>query len=127
MAAGDSRRSSGTAMESARRASGAAIAADLRALSKTNTEERKLRTLSARGAQPAKRGRADWKAPAATGTGGGIASPLTEGSYAVREFHPARYLSSSDGLFVWQFEPPKKIVMADANDEEVIQLFAVPT
>lgn len=123
MAAGDSRRSSGTAMESARRASGAAIAADLRALSKTNTEERKLRTLSARGAQPAKRGRADWKAPAATGTGGGIASPLTEGSASTREYFDQQLLPTTDGMVWIRWKSVKKITMADANDAEVILEF----
>lgn len=126
MAAGDSRRSSGTAMESARRASGAAIAADLRALSKTNTEERKLRTLSARGAQPAKRGRADWKAPAATGTGGGIASPLTETSYASREYWGPQSITSVDGLLTFRVLPIKQLTQADADDVEIKQIYAEP-
>lgn len=126
MAAGDSRRSSGAAMESARRASGAAIAADLRALSKTNTEERKLRTLSARGAQPAKRGRADWKAPAATGTGGGIASPLTETSYASREYWGPQSITSVDGLLTFRVLPIKQLTQADADDVEIKQIYAEP-
>lgn len=99
--------------------------ADLNALETPPRKQVTLGTREAKGARAATVGTGVYKAPAATG--GGIASPLTEASYATREFHPARYLSSSDGLFVWQFEPPKKIVMADANDEEVIQLFAVPT
>lgn len=101
--------------------------ADLNALETSPRKQVTLTNREAKGTRAATVGTGIYKAPAAKGTGGGIASPLTETSYAAREFHPARYLSSSDGLFVWQFEPPKKIVMADANDEEVIQLFAVPT
>ena len=101
--------------------------ADLNALESSPRKQVTLTKRDAKGTRAATVGTGIYKAPAAKGTGGGIASPLTETSYAAREYHPARYLSSSDGLFVWQFEPPKKIVMADANDEEVIQLFAVPT
>lgn len=101
--------------------------ADLNALESSPRKQVTLTNREAKGTRAATVGTGIYKAPAAKGTGGGIASPLTETSYAAREYHPARYLSSSDGLFVWQFEPPKKIVMADANDEEVIQLFAVPT
>ena len=101
--------------------------ADLNALETSPRKQVTLTNREAKGTRAATVGTGIYKAPAAKGTGGGIASPLTETSYAAREYHPARYLSSSDGLFVWQFEPPKKIVMADANDEEVIQLFAVPT
>ena len=101
--------------------------ADLNALESSPRKQVTLTNREAKGTRAATVGTGIYKAPAAKGAGGGIASPLTETSYAAREYHPARYLSSSDGLFVWQFEPPKKIVMADANDEEVIQLFAVPT
>lgn len=59
--------------------------------------------------------------------GGGIASPLTETDYTVREFHPARTFYTADGYFAWEVKAPKKIVMADANGAEVIQQFAVPT
>jgi hypothetical protein len=88
---------------------------------------KQLATVPPVGALPLKRGRADYKAPAAAATGGGIASPLTEPSYAAREFHPVQTLTSSDGLFVWELEPIKKIVMTDANDEPVVQIFAVPS
>lgn len=101
--------------------------ADLNALESSPRKQVTLTNREAKGTRAATVGTGIYKAPAAKGTGGGIASPLTETSYAAREFHPARYLSSSDGLFVWQFEPPKKIVMTDANDEPVVQIFAVPT
>ena len=143
----DSRRDSGYLMQDSRRAIGdrmikdraeikkgisaaraSTFKADLNALESSPRKQVALTNREAKGTRAATVGTGIYKAPATTGvTGVGIASPLTEGSYAAREFHPARYLSSSDGLFVWQFEPPKKIVMADANDEEVIQLFAVPT
>ncbi len=146
MSAQDDRRDSGYRMQDSRRAIGdrmikdradikagisaaraSTFKADLNALESSPRKQVTLTNREAKGTRAATVGTGIYKAPAAKGTGGGIASPLTETSYAAREFHPARYLSSSDGLFVWQFEPPKKIVMADANDEEVIQLFAVPT
>lgn len=128
MAAGDSRRSSGTAMESARRASGAAIAADLRALNKANTQERKLRALSARGSEPAKRGRADWKAPAATSSGG-IASPLTEvvvDGVGDREYWPAMIQETTDGLLSFEVQPIKKWKFLDADGNPVVLNIAKP-
>lgn len=132
----DARRAIGQRMVDDRKAIAAGISAsrastfkrDLNSLESAPRRTAELSQREARGTRPPTVGRGNYVAPPSAGqTGGGIASPLTEGSYAAREFHPARYLSSSDGLFVWQFEPPKKIVMADANDEEVIQLFAVPT
>lgn len=102
--------------------------ADLNALESSPRKQVTLTNREAKGTRAATVGTGIYKAPATTGvTGVGIASPLTEGSYAARELHPSRYLSTSDGIFVWQFDPPKKIVMADANDAEVIQLFAEPT
>lgn len=50
-------------------------------------------------------------------SGGGLASPLTEQSYAAREFHDSQYLFSADGVFVWEFGPPKKLVLTDANGD----------
>ena len=145
------RRANGARIESERRANGVRIESERRAIGTNNEAARRgvtasslkrdlnsletgarrtsqLRTIESRGARPATKGRADWtqdKEPA-TG-GGGIASPLTEASYAAREFHPAQALSTSDGLFVWEFEPLKKVVMTDANDAPVVQIFAEPS
>ena len=131
----DARRAIGQRMVDDRKAIAAGISAsrastfkrDLNALESSPRRTVQLSQREARGTRPATPGRGNYVAPPISNTGGGIASPLEEPSYAAREFHPSRYLTSSDGLFVWQMDPPKKIVMADANGAEVIQLFAVPT
>lgn len=97
----------------------------LNSLVKPNLRK-ELKPLEPRGALAGKRATAEFKAPA-TGTGGGIASPVTETSFASREFWPDRFLQTSDGVFVIQLQPPKKIVMADANSAEVVLQFASPT
>ncbi|BBT17011.1 hypothetical protein WP8S17C03_30600 [Metapseudomonas otitidis] len=58
-----------------------------------------------------------------TRTGGGIASPLTEPAFAAREWWDDGW-KTSDGLFT--IPMPKKLVMKDANGEEVILEFANP-
>lgn len=86
---------------------------------------KELKPLEPRGALAGKRATAEYKAPA-TGTGGGIASPLTEANYAAREYHPTRYEVSSDGLYVREVKPIKKVVLTDANAAEVQMIFAEP-
>lgn len=119
----EARRAIGRRIESERR--GAVVQDEINSLVRPTQTRPNLRTIDPVGALPPKRGRSDYTAKAAA-TGGGIASPLTETDYAAREYHPARMLTSSDGLFVWAFEPIKKIVMNDANAAEVEQIFAVP-
>ena len=123
------RRAIGTNNEAARRGvTASSLKRDLNALETSNRKTAELRTIESAGARPATSGQAYWtpdKEPA-TG-GGGIASPLTEATYAAREFHPARNFYTSDGFYVWQIEPIKKIVQADANSAEVIQIFAAPS
>ena len=87
---------------------------------------KELKPLEPRGALAGKRATAEYKAPA-TATGGGIASPLTETSYAAREYHVTRYEVSSDGLYVREVKPIKKVVMTDANAAEVQMIYAEPT
>ena len=143
MSAQDDRRDSGYRMQDSRRAIGdrmindrAAIKAGISAarastfkadLNALETSPRKQVTLTnreAKGTRAATVGTGIYKAPAAKGTGGGIASPLTETSYAAREFHPAQTLWTSDGYFAWEVKAPKKIVQTDANGAEVVQQFA---
>lgn len=136
MALGDERRASGRAMEANRRAIDGAMRAarqstfkrDLNALESGTTARRSgaLRAVEPRGGVPSSTARVDYTPPAGTGGGGGIASPLTEASYAAREYWPVEVLTSSDGLLTFRVKPIKKIVQADANDAEVVQVFAQP-
>lgn len=145
MALGDSRRASGLSMEEQRRAIGknnqdsrraigkanedsrrgtAQLVDDLNRLTVPTKEPRRLRTVQPRGSLPATRGTAtNAPKPIASTGGGGIASPLTEPDYSVREFW-AEGIVSSDGLF---FMPAvKKIVMQDANGESATFEYAQP-
>ena len=140
----DSRRDSGYLMQDSRRAIGdrmikdraeikkgisaaraSTFKADLNALESSPRKQVTLTNREAKGTRAATVGTGIYKAPATTGvTGVGIASPLTEDSYATREFHPAQTLWTSDGYFAWEVKPPKKIVQTDANGAEVVQQFA---
>jgi len=62
----------------------------------------------------------------ASGTGGSIASPLTEPDSSAREYHPAVNLSSTDGLFTIVVRPIKKVVMQDANTRPVTIEYDTP-
>ena len=136
MALGDERRASGRAMEANRRAIDGAMRAarqstfkrDLNALESGATARRSgaLRSVEPRGGVPSSTARVDYTPPPSAGGGGGIASPLTEASYAAREYWPVEVLTSSDGLLTFRVKPIKKIVQADANDAEVVQIFAQP-
>jgi hypothetical protein len=64
--------------------------------------------------------------PAASGGGGGIASPLTEASVSAREYWPSINMWTSDGIFWSRVQPIKKIVMADANNNAVEMRYAQP-
>ena len=114
------RRQSGKDMASERSASGKAFRDDLRALADSETENRTLPPARERPPIPAARGIATYTAPPAQ-AGSGVASPLTEADFAKREYY-AFGTRSSDGLF---FIPAiKKMVMSDANSEEVVFNFA---
>lgn len=129
----DQRRAIGAGISNSRAATGAAarraignrivterrgesVVEDLNRLITPTRQRRTLRTVQPVGALPAARGRGNYVPPPATNTGGGIASPLTEQSYAARELHPSKYLSTSDGLITFEIRPIKKIILTDAND-----------
>ena len=61
------------------------------------------------------------------GEKGGIASPLTETSYAAREFHATQTITSTDGLFTLKIKPVKKIKFKDAGNADVEIVFKAPT
>lgn len=56
----------------------------------------------------------------------GIASPLTEPSYAARAFHPERTIKSSDGIFSLRVRPVASVRMHDATGAVVVLNFAAP-
>lgn len=97
---------------------------DLNSLETSRRRTQELNTLERKGLRPVTRGRGVWKEPPAANTGGGMAGPLTEPSFAAREYWPDG-LVSPDGLFV--LPALKKIVWRDANDVEQIFLPANPS
>ena len=147
MALGDSRRAGGQAMEQYRRANneaarraggkqmeasrrGEAVVEEINSLNYPRRQPRALSKVQPVGAIPAQRSRADYKAPASTGTAG-IASPLIEGAAGegaslAREYYAGITLTSSDGLISLDVEPLKKITMRDANGGPVVLEFAEP-
>lgn len=101
----------------------ASMVADLRALTEPSGQVRRaLKTIPPRGPLEAQRGRGDYEAQA-SGTGGGIASPLVEQNTNLREYFPEEYLKSTDGLMWSRARPLKKIVMQDANGDSVVMEF----
>lgn len=117
-------------LESDRLAMGKALSAsrassfkrDLNAMETAGRKRNGLPPLEPKGALPAKVGVADYVGPAA-GSGGGIASPLTEGDIALRTYWSNGYVSS-DGLFT--LPAIKKIAMTDADDVPVEFNYADP-
>lgn len=54
------------------------------------------------------------------GTGGGIASPLTEVSFASRTYWADKNYTSTDGLITLVLKPIKRVSLLDANGESVL-------
>ncbi|MCP1675439.1 hypothetical protein J2T57_002589 [Natronocella acetinitrilica] len=61
-----------------------------------------------------------------SGGGDGIASPLTETDIALRQFHDTAVFTSADGVFTIEVQAIKRIVMEDANSQEVVFEYADP-
>ncbi|MCY1368191.1 hypothetical protein D9M69_551580 [compost metagenome] len=118
----DARRGIGDAMEIARR--GESLQRDLNSLETAPRKRQALSRLEQRGARPAMRGRGTVNlVPATGGGGGGIASPLTEPSFADREYWSSGF-PSSDGLFI--LPAIKTLKLLDADDDEVVINLADP-
>lgn len=97
---------------------------DLNSLASQRRQIRELVALERKGARPATTGKGYFKQTPKSAAGGGMAGPLTEPSFAAREYWPDG-LVTPDGLFV--LPAPKKIVWRDANDVEQIFLPANPS
>ena len=146
MSAQDDRRDSGYRMQDSRRAIGdrmikdradikagisaaraSTFKADLNALESSPRKQVTLTKRDAKGTRAATVGTGSYKAPATTGgTGGGIASPLTETSYASREYWGPQSITSVDGLLTFRVLPIKQLTQADADDVEIKQIYAEP-
>lgn len=63
----------------------------------------------------------------ATGTGGGIASPLTEEDASKRTYYDEALISSDYDLFAVRVRPIKSMDMVDANGSPVKLQFAEPS
>lgn len=101
--------------------------ADLNALETAPRKQVTLTKRDAKGTRAATVGTGSYKAPATTGgTGGGIASPLTETSYASREYWGPQSIASVDGLLTFRVLPIKQLTQADADDVEIKQIYAEP-
>ena len=98
---------------------------DLNSLETSRRQTQVLNTLERKGLRAATRGRGLWneKTRQGAGTGGGIASPVTEPSFDARQWWDDGW-KTSDGLFT--IPMPKKLVMRDANNAEVVFEFANP-
>lgn len=66
------------------------------------------------------------KPKATAGSGGGIASPLTETAYAARLWFSERTVFTSDGIFPMRVRPINTIYFLDANGEPVEQKYKAP-
>ncbi len=123
-----SRRATGRAM--IERRTGRAEVDDINALVNQPRQRQQLRTVEPRGGVPPQRGRGNYTAPPA-GTGGGIASPLTErlraNGRADREYYPdgvAYY--SNDYMLAVLIQPLRQLNMIDAEGRAVPFIFGVP-
>lgn len=63
----------------------------------------------------------------AKASGGGLASPLTETSYASRQYHDSRLYTSSDGMITIERLPIKSLSFVDANGDVALLVFKAPT
>ena len=127
-----SRRAGGAAMEASRRAGGAAmeerrrgkqLVDDINSLANPPANRKTLRTVDPVGGVPARRGSGVYQAPATSGTGGGIASPLIEVPNS-REYHPTVLRPSTDGAVFFEVRVAKKVTMTDANGAQVVMEFS---
>lgn len=106
---------------------------DLNSLETARRQTQVLNTLERKGQRVATRGRGVWKEPAKTGTGGGIASPLTEktkteGTATVpdRDYYGTVVVATSDGIFTMEIKPIKTLKLADADGADVVVNLAEP-
>jgi len=118
---GAARRASGQAMIARR--TGQSQADDINAIVNVPRPRKTLRTVEPRGPLLGQTGTGTYTPPPAGSPGGGIASPLIEVSAAQREYFPEALIPTTDGLAWAKMRSVKKLVMADANNAEVVMEF----
>ncbi|PWG61780.1 hypothetical protein [Sediminicurvatus halobius] len=99
------------------------IREEMRRLQSLEPQRARLRPLENPGPVPAGVGVGE---AAQGGSGAGIASPLTERDPSQRTYHPVRTITTSDGLFQFDWQPLASLVMEDANAQPVVLEFADP-
>lgn len=103
------------------------IKQDINALVDSPRQSRSLPPVEPVGGYPSGRGVAAYQASGGTGGGGGIASPLTEPSYAARQYHNSNVVTMASYLIGVKLRPVKMIAMQDADGNPVIMNYAEPT
>lgn len=86
----------------------------------------KLDPMPVRGAIPAAKSAAVLGGAAPKSTGGGVASPLVEMSYAARQYHADKTLTSTDGMVTLVWSPLYQLSLTDANNNPVIIRLDMP-
>lgn len=97
----------------------------LRAMMAEDSNTNVVPALKPRGAAPAAKSSALLQSPPAKpSSGGGIAAPLTETSYASRLFWGQKTLSTSDGVWSVKIKPVKQVFFTDADSNPLSIIFA---
>jgi hypothetical protein len=104
---------------------GSAVTKAIKALQDKAQIRDSLKPLPARGALTANRKLAKPTGASSSG-GGGIASPLTEQPETRKFYEAVRELTSSDGLFVVEYQNPLSITTKDALSREIKIIFDDP-
>lgn len=82
------------------------IAKAVRKIAGAETQSRELVPKAPQGAKPAVVGKG--RTPA---SGSGGSAPLVETTYASRTYWPDESVTSTDGAFVWQVKPIKRVTL----------------
>lgn len=99
----------------------------LRALMEGDANTNTIPAARPRGASPAVTSAAPLPGAAKSGSGSGIASPLTETAYAARQWWPERQLTTTDGLVTFVIKPVKEVTFQDQAATEIKLQFKEPT
>lgn len=92
-------------------------------LQQTTRKDKSLPASAAASSIPARTGESKPKA----GGGRGLASPLTEQSYASRTYHTSKMYTSTDGMVTIERKPIKQMSFKDAEGNDAVFNLAEPT